>query len=68
MRISPVRHVLCVLALLLLLLQAAPAWSASSSKAFEEAMSQGGLKKISLKVNEAFPRFAVPQQTQQAAE
>lgn len=49
MRISPVRHVLCVLALPLLLLQAAPAWSASSSRAFEEAMSQGGLKKISVK-------------------
>jgi hypothetical protein len=49
MRISSVRHVLCILALPLLLLQAAPAESASSTKALEEAMSQGGLRKISVK-------------------
>jgi hypothetical protein len=49
MRISSVRHVLWVFALPLLLLQAAPAGSASSSKALDEAMSQGGLRKISVK-------------------
>ncbi len=49
MRVSSVRHVLCVLAVPLLLLQAAPAGSASSTKALEEAMSQGGLRKISVK-------------------
>jgi hypothetical protein len=49
MRISSVGHALCVLALPLLLLQPAPAWSASSSKALEKAMSQDGLRKISVK-------------------
>ena len=49
MRIPSLGHALCVLALPLLLLQPAPAWSASSSKALEEAMSRDGLRKISVK-------------------
>jgi len=50
MRISSVRHALCILALPLLLLQPQPASSASSSsKALDEAMSQGGLRKVSVK-------------------
>ena len=50
MRISTVGHALCTLAIPLLLLQPAPALSASSSsKAIDEAMSQGGLRKVSVK-------------------
>lgn len=49
MRISSVRSFLWVLALPLLLLQGAPAWSKSSSKELDEAMRQGGLEKISVK-------------------
>jgi len=50
MRISSVRHAFCILALPLFLLQPHPASSASSSsKALDEAMSQGGLRKVSVK-------------------
>ena len=50
MRIWSAGNALCALALPLLLLPAAPARSASSSsKALEEAMSQGGLRKTSVK-------------------
>jgi hypothetical protein len=50
MRISTIGSAVCSLALPLLLLQPAPASSASSSsKALDEAMSQGGLHKISVK-------------------
>ena len=50
MRISTVRRALSALIVPLLLLQPVPATSASSSsKALDEAMSQGGLKKVSVK-------------------
>ena len=49
MRISTLRHALCLLALPLVLLQPAPSLSASSSKALEEAMSRDGLRKIGVK-------------------
>jgi len=49
MRIPTVGFALCSLALPLLLLQAQPALSASSSKALEEAMAQDGLRKVGVK-------------------
>jgi len=50
MRISTVVHAPCVLALALLLMQPAPASSASSSvQALEAAMSENGLRKVSVK-------------------
>jgi len=48
MPISNVRFVLCLLALPLLLMQPASA-ARSSSKALEDAMAQGGLRKVSVK-------------------
>jgi len=49
MRISRFAHALRLLALPLLVLLPAAAWSASSSKALEDAMGQDGLRKVSVK-------------------
>jgi hypothetical protein len=48
-RIPSIGDVVRLLALPLLVLHAAAAWPASSSKALEDAMSQGGLRKTSVK-------------------
>src|SRR3954447_12633316 len=49
MRISTVKRAVCVLALPLFLLAPSPASSASSSKGVQPAMSQDGLRKVSVK-------------------